>query len=345
MEGQSVSRVRPLPVVAVGVLAAAIGLGSITPSFAAFASRAENAGNSITAASDFRPPQAVAVALAKVSGGTPGFVKQASGYFVYANVATDTGNPASGTAAVTVNATNFTSGATAIPLVAGSYSAGGVSYNYRSASLLADPALAQGAKPFTVTATDKALNSASLAGSATVDNTAPAGADAQTANAGTNGLAEAGDSLVLTFSEPVEPGSILSGWTGVPTSVVVRINDNGALGLPLGNDSVQIYNAGNLTMLPLGTIDLGRSDYVAGLLGGTVRFGASGTASTMSMSGSAVTIVLGTYNATLILDPARTTAGGTGTAVWTPAATPYDRAENAMSVATATESGAADREF
>jgi hypothetical protein len=337
-----VSRARPLSIAAGAVLAAAIALGTITPSFASFSSAADSPGNSVTAASDFRPPQVAAVALGKASGGTPGFVKQASGYFVYANVAADTGNPASGIATVTVNAANFTIGATAVSLVAGSYSVGGVSYNYRSASLPTDPALAQGAKPFTVTTTDKALNAASLAGSATVDNTAPAGADAQTTNAGTNGLAEAGDSLVLTFSEPVEPGSILSGWTGAPTSVVVRIND---LGLSLGNDSVQIYSAGNSTLLPLGTIDLGRSDYVAGLLGGTVRFGASGTASTMSMSGNAVTIVLGTYNATPILDPARTIAGGVGTAIWTPAATPYDRAENAMSTAAATESGAADREF
>jgi hypothetical protein len=327
------------------VLAIAIGLGAITPSFAAFSSRAENSGNSITAASDFRPPLVTAVALGKASGGTPGFVRSGGGYFVYANVAADTGNPASGIATVTVNAANFTTGATAIPLVAGSYSAGGATYNYRSASLLADVGLAQGSRDFGITAADKALNSASLAGSATVDNTAPAAADVQTANAGTNGLAEAGDSLVLSFSEPVEPGSILSGWTGAPTSVVVRINDNGLAGLPLGNDSVQIYNSTNSTLLPLGTIDLGRSDFIAGLLGGSVRFGASGTASTMSMSGNAVTIVLGTFNATPILDPARTTAGGVGLATWMPVATPYDRAENAMSTAVAAESGAADRDF
>jgi len=334
-----VNRVRPLP------LAAAIGLGAITPSFASFSSAADSPGNNVTAASDFRPPQVTALALGRASGGTPGFIKQGGGYFVYANVTADTGNPASGTAAVTATATNFTAAATAVPLVAGAYSAGGVSYTYRSAALTADATLAQGAKPFTVIATDKALNSASLAGSATVDNTAPAGADVQTANAGTNGLAEAGDSLTLIFGEPIEPGSILAGWAGAPTSVVVRINDNGLVGLPLGNDSVQIWNAANSTLLPLGTVDLGRSDYVAGLLGGNVRFGASGTSSTMSISGNALTIVLGTYNATPIIDPARTTAGGTGTATWALAATPYDRAENPMSTATATESGVADREF
>lgn len=338
-------RARPLSIAAGAAVVVAIGFGAITPSFASFSSRADNAGNSITAASDFRAPQVTAVALGKASGGTPGFVKQGGSYFVYANVAADTGNPASGTASVTADASNFTAGATAVSLVAGAYSAGGASYNYRSASQSANSSLAQGAKSFTVTATDKALNAASLAGSATVDNTAPAAADVQTTNVGTNGLAETGDSIVLSFSELVEPASILAGWSGAATNVVVRINDNGLLGLPLGNDSVQIWNAANSAVLPLGTVDLGRSDYVSGLLGGNVRFGASGTPSTMTMSGNTVTIVLGTYNATPILDPARTTAGGNGTAVWTPVVNPCDRAENAMSAAPASESGAADRDF
>ncbi len=336
---------RPLPIGVGAMVVIVIGLGAITPSFASFSSQAENPGNSVTAASDFRAPQVTAIALGKASGGTPGFVKQGGSYFVYANVAADTGNPASGTASVTADPSNFTTGATAVSLLAGSYTAGGISYNYRSASLLANPSLTQGAKSFTVSATDKALNSASLAGSATVDNTAPIAANVQTTNASTNGLAEAGDSLVLSFSEPIEPASILAGWSGAATSVVVRINDNGLLGLPLGNDSVQIWNSANSAVLPLGTVDLGRSDYVAGLLGGSVRFGASGTASTMTMSGNTVTIVLGTYNATPIVDPARTTAGGNGTATWTPAVGPYDRAENAISTAAATESGAADKEF
>lgn len=339
------TRGRPLSIAAGAVVIAAIGLGAITPSFASFSSRADSPGNTVTAASDFRAPQVTGVALGKASGGAPGFVKQGSSYFVYANVAADTGNPASGTASVTAVATNFTTGATAVSLVAGSYSVGGVSYNYRSTSLLADPSLTPGSKSFTVTATDKALNAASLAGSATVDNTAPAAADVQTTNVGTSGLAEAGDSLILSFSEPIEPASILAGWSGAATSVVVRINDNGLVGLPLGNDSVQIWNAANSAVLPLGTVDLGRSDYVSGLLGGSVRFGASGTASTMTMSGNTVTVVLGTYNATPILDPARTTASGNGTAIWTPVTTPFDRAENTMSTAAASESGAADREF
>lgn len=324
---------------------AALVLGTVSPTLAAFTAGAESAGNSVTAAADFRAPQVTALAIGKAAGGATGFVKQGGGYFVYANVAADTGKPASGIASVTADVSGVTTGATAIPLTAGSFSAGGVTYGYRSAALTANAVLAAGAKAFSVTATDNASNANSANGSVTVDNTAPAAADVQTANAGSNGLAEQGDSLLLTFSEPVEPESILAGWSGTATPVVVRLVDNGLFGLPLGNDAVQVFNAANSAALPLGAVDLGRSDYVAGLLGGNIRFGGSGTASTMTMSGNTVTVVLGTYNATVIVDPMRTTAAGNGTATWTPTATPYDRASNAMSTASASESGGADREF
>jgi hypothetical protein len=326
------------------LVAAALLLGTVQVTFAGFSAQTENPENVVTAASDFRAPQVTATVVGKAAGGTPGFVKQGGAYFVYANVAADTGNPPSGLATVTTNVSALTASGTAVPLVAGSFSAGGTPYGYRSNSLSADAILAEGPRAFTVTATDNALNAATLGGTATVDNTPPTAADVQTTNAAINGRAEEGDTLRLTFSEPVEPESILTGWTGAATNVVVRIVDNGLLGLPLGNDTVQIFNATNTTVLPLGAVDLGRGDYVAGLLGGNVRFGASGTPSTMTMSGNVVTIALGTYN-TVLGDPVRGTAAGTGTASWAPTATPYDRAGNASSTATATESGAADKEF
>lgn len=339
----------PRPKATVTALLAIVGLAltlaTVQPTFAAFASRTENGGNSVAAAADFRAPQVTAVAVGKSVGGSPGFVKQGGSYFVYANVAADTGNPASGLATVRADASTITTGATAVTLTAGSFSAGGTGYGYRSANLTADAVLAEGSKVFTVTATDNAANAASLNGSATVDNTAPKAADVQTTNAGTNGLAEQNDTLIFTFSEPIEPESILAGWNGTATSVVVRLADNGLLGLPAGNDTVQVFNAANTTVLPLGTVDLGRSDYVAGLLGGSIRFGAIGTPSTMSISGNTLTVVLGTYNSTIIVDPGRGTAASAGTMVWTPTATPYDRAANAMSTSPATESGPADKDF
>ena len=179
----------------------------------------------------------------------------------------------------------------------------------------------------------------------TIDNTAPKASDVQTANGGTTvGLAEEKDSITYTFSEPIEPESILAGWTGASTNVVVRMVDNGILGLPTGNDELFVYNAANTATLPFGAVNMGRGDYVAGLLGGSINFGAGGTKTTMVMSGNTITFTLGTEAAEgLLVGP--TTAAAAGTMVWTPVATPYDRAGNVMSTAAATESGAADKDF
>ena len=51
--------------------------------------------------------------------------------------------------------------------------------------------------------------------------------------------------------------------------------DNGLLGLSTGNDELFVYNSTNATQLPLGAVNMGRGDYVAGLLGGQINFGAS----------------------------------------------------------------------
>lgn len=332
-----------LSAAAIGVVA----LAAVPVSLAAFASGAENGGDIVSAASDFRPPLVTAAVVGKSVGGATGFVKQGGEYFVYANVAADTGNPASGIAAVRADVSSVTAGSSAVTLAAGSFSAGGVAYGYRGAALTANASLAEGSKSFSVTATDNAGNANSLGGSVTVDNTPPKASDVQTTNVGggTNGLAEQGDTLILTASEPVEPESILAGWTGTATNVTVRIVDNSLLGLGLGDDVVQVFNSANTTVLPLGSVDLGRSDYVTGLVGGNIKFGATGTKSTMTMSGNTITVVLGTYEGEGLLGANRITAGGTGTAVWTPTATPYDRAANAMSTAAASESGPADKEF
>jgi len=330
---------------------AAIGVAvlvAVPVALGAFSKSTESAGNEVTAANDFRAPQVTATVVGKSVGGVPGFVKQGGEYFVYANVAADTGNPASGLKSVKADVSSITPGSTAVTLEAGSYSAGGTPYGYRAGPLVAKAELTEGARGFTVTATDNALNAASLGGTVTIDNTPPKASDVQTTNVGggTNGLAELGDTLVLTVSEPVESESILSGWNGTtPTNVTVRIVDNSLLGLGLGNDVVQVFNSANTTALPLGSVDLGRTDYVTGLLGGIVKFGATGTKSTMTMAGNTITVVLGTYEGEGLLGSNRQQAGGTGTAIWGPVATPYDRAANAMSTATASESGAADREF
>jgi hypothetical protein len=305
----------------------------------------DNAANSVTAAADFRAPTVAPSAIGKTQGGSTGFVKKGGTYFVYANV-TDSGNPASGTAGVSADLSSITAGASAVVLSSGSFSAGGQSYNYRSAQQTADLALAGGAVSYAIASVDKAANSATTNWPATVDNTAPFGSDLQATNTGggTAGKAEQGDTVTLTYSEPIEPESILAGWNGGPTNVVVRVTTGIALlgGLLGQNEGLQVFDATNTSALPLGAIDL-KQQYVAKtalLLSGTMSFGASGTPSTMSIANGVVTIILGTHagnNALTVTTP--------GTMAWGPATTPYDRAANPVSAATAVESGAADVEF
>jgi hypothetical protein len=306
------------------------GVGS---TFGAFSATTADGGNSFSAAPDFVACTASTTVVAKTSGYVPGFIKQGGTYYVYANVS-DTGNPASGISSVTANASAFDSaGATAVALASGSFSVGGVTYNYKSASRTVKNPLAAGGYTYSLTCTDNASNSGTQNGfPVTVDNTPPAGSDVQTANGGSiPGRPEQGDTVTFTYTEQIDPDSILSGWTGASTNVVVRIND----GSGPANDSLQVWNASNGSQLPLGQVDLGRKDYV-----GTNRtFGASGTPSAMVQSGATITITLGTASG------AGTTAGSTGTMSWTPSNSAYDRARNACSTAVVTESGGADAEF
>lgn len=297
-----------------------------------FTATTPNAGNSITAAADFRAPSASASTIGKTAGGIVGQIKKGGTYYVYANVS-DSGNPASGVSTVTANVSSITAGSTAVTLSAGSFSSGGVSYGYRSAALTAGTGLAAGSYSYSLTLTDAAGNSTTQSGfTVTVDNTAPAGTDVQTVNGGTtNGLAEAGDKITFTFSKAIDPNSILAGWSGASTNIVVHLNN----GTSTNNDTVTVFNSTNATQLPLGSVNLGRADYTSANL----TFGATGTASAMAMSGSTVTITLGTQSAAAI------TAGATGTMSWTPSASATDAAGNGASTTAVTESGAADREF
>lgn len=314
------------------LLALLLVVTSAGAAFAVYNTSEPVAGNTFSTSADWEAPTVSTSVIAKTTGYSAGYIKQGASYYVYASI-TDGGNPASGVSTATANVSTIDSGVTAAALTAGSYSVEGVSYNYRSSSLTANSSITAGSYTYSITMTDVGGHSGTQTGlSVVVDNTVPAGSDVQTTNktGGTNGLAELGDIITYTFTEPIDPNSILSGWTGASTSVVVRLNNGG-----LSNDTVTIYNAANSSQLPLGSVSLARTDYTSS----NRTFGASSTASAMVMSGSTITITLGTQSG------AATTAAGTGNMTWPPSSTATDRAGNACSTTSKTETGTADKDF
>lgn len=276
------------------------------------------AGAGITVAVDIAAPTINTLTIAKTTGYSAGSIKQGGTYYVYADV-TDPA-PSSGIATVRTNVNNITTGSTAVNLVAGSYSINGVSYNYRTASLTANAALTAGAKTFSVTATDNVTLATTVNSSATVDNTAPAASDVQSANGGTTaGRIQVNDSMTYTFTEPIDPQSVLAGWTGASTAVSLRFTTAGA------GDYVLVYNAANSTLLPLNRLNFGGTAYIT-------TTGTNGTGS-MTMSGSTITITVTSMG---------TAVSGTApasTMTWVVTAGMYDQAGNACPAVTKTQTG------
>ncbi len=308
------SRRSVLALLALGLL---LGTGGGT-TYAAFSSLTSNQGNAFSASPDLVAPTATRSVIAKTSGFLAGSIRAGGSFYVYAE-ASDDGNPPAGVSSITADVSALSAGATAVPLVAGSYSVEGVTYGYRSAALTADLTLAEGTYGYALTLTDAAGNWRTQPGfSVVVDDTPPSGVDVQTANGGTTpGRAEAGDRVTLTFSERIDPGSILAGWDGAATSVQVRIVNAGA------NDILQVRASGGSPVLPLGTIALG-GNYVAA----TRNFNGS----TMLQAGAEIRITLGAPGGGV-----RTVTVPTAMA-WTPSPGAFDAAGNAMLTTVVAES-------
>lgn len=293
---------------------------------------------SFTAAADWTAPTASAAVIGRTTAYDTGYIKQGASYYVYANV-TDTGNPASGMESVTANVNTTTSAHPAVALVAGSYTAGGVAYNYRTAALTANSTLAAGSYAFTITSTDKAANAETQSFTVTVDNTAPAASDVQSTNVsgGTVGHLDQGDTLTLTYNGIIDPYSILSGWRGASTKVQVYLVDGGS-----GDDSIEVYNTESAPVqIPVGVVDLGGKHYLSIGPGQHVVYGAPGTAtpSTMVQSGASIVITVGTPGGE------SSTSTTQAAMVWTPSTSPTDIAGSAVSANAATQTGATHVNF
>jgi chitinase len=166
-------------------------------------------------------------------------------------------------------------------------------------------------------ATDNAGNTtASMVASRTVDNTAPTATNIQTTNVGGGaaGLAEAGDTMVFTFSEQIAPGTIVGGWNGTGTQTVT-----------VTMDTLNHLSIAGATLVT-GFVTLGGTGYVNA--GKTVVFANS----TISQAGAVVTLTLGAPDKPQFLN-----AGSAGQTSWPVAAALTDIAGNAITTVTRLE--------
>jgi hypothetical protein len=149
------------------------------------ASNVQSPVSSQSFAIDTTPPAVTATTIAATTGAAPaGYVKQGGGYVVYADA-----SDANGLASVAADVSAITTGQTAVALVSCSSSCtvAGHTYLYKSAALTAKSPLAEGAKSYSVTATDVAgWSNAPLSAAVVVDNTGPSVATVIAASTGTS---------------------------------------------------------------------------------------------------------------------------------------------------------------
>jgi hypothetical protein len=316
---------KPVMLAVLGGLLTGTGAGA---SLARYAAASTVGSNAVTTAArfDVTPPAIAGSVIAKAPGTGQylvGQIKATGSFYVYANV-TDTGAGASGVATVTANVSTIKTGATAVALVAGSYGVGGVSYTYRSAPQTATATVAQ-SYSYSITAIDNAANTATNGSfTVSVNTSQPVAADIQTTNGGTAGRPDTGDRIVFTYTEQVDPESILAGWTGASTAITVRFTNNKK------NDSVAVWNGANSGQLPLGSV----------VLNGNFVSADTVFAATMVQSGSTITVGFGAMSSGAPL-----TDLSAGNLDWTPSGTATDAAGNACSTTSMTETGASDIDF
>lgn len=300
-----------------------LGIGG--GAFAAFSATTTNGVNRFVAAADWEAPHVTRTVIAKTVSYLTGKIHQGGRFYVYAQI-DDGGNPGAGVGTVTADVSSISNGGGAVVMNAGSYSAGGVLYNYRSGVRNAINAMAEGTRTYAFTMSDVAVpvhTQTQTGFPVVIDNTAPRPVDWTATNklGGIVGRAEPGDIVTYTWSEPIDPESLIAGWNGgSPVAVAARISRNGG-----GNDRLRILNAAGTTTLTFGTVFLGQS-YVTR----SVNF----TNSSVTMLGNTVTVVLGTPSAATTV-----TATIPSTAQWSGDAGAYDAAANACATITVTATG------
>jgi large repetitive protein len=146
------------------------------------------------------------------------------------------------------------------------------------------------------------------------DWVAPTATSIAAANKGTLGTTagklDSGDTITFTFSEAIDPATILSGWSGASTTVRVRFVDASS------NDTFTVQDSSGGTTVKLGTVTT-NGNYVTA---------SANISSTMvrSADGKSVVVTLGTPSNVSFL------AVGAKNMSWALVAGPKDTAGNAL---------------
>ncbi|HYH89507.1 MAG TPA: Ig-like domain-containing protein [Solirubrobacteraceae bacterium] len=164
-----------------------------------------------------------------------------------------------------------------------------------------------------------------------IDNAHPTATNVQTLNGGTQGRIDSGDTMTFTWSEPMAPASIMTGWGGSAQAIRVFV-DNNVSGF--NNDAIHIYHPTTNTRLNItGTYGLRlNANYVNNdvYLNGT-----------MTMTGNNITVTVGSWISGAVNTGVTTSTGLN----WYSSNAATDLAGNTATGNTANESGAADRDF
>jgi Bacterial Ig-like domain len=186
--------------------------------------------------------------------------------------------------------------------------------------------LAQGTYTAVATQTDTSGNTGtSSANTFKVDTTAPTASSisANNTTGGTAGKIESGDTLTYTYSEAIDPATVLPGWSGASTAVHIKFTSS-------GNDTITVLTTADATSIKLGSVAT-NADYVTT----TTTFNAT---MALSADGTSVVVTLSTpSNVSSSASPGRNMS-------WTPNTSVKDLAGNAVS-ATAYNETSSDVDF
>jgi hypothetical protein len=219
---------------------ALVAIGCVKSSNATFTASATNAA-SFTTAADWVAPVVTLVSPADgalTNDGTPalsGAAGNASGDSSTVTVRIYSGSSATGSPVQTLTPTRT-----------------GASWSTTAATLTSGTYTAQASQ------SDSGANTGSSAPHTfTVDTIAPTATDVAAGNGGaTAGKIEAGDVITFTFSEPIDPATVLAGWNGSSTAVQVKVT----AGI-LAPDPFTVLDNGGGTTVHLGTVQT-NGDYV-----------------------------------------------------------------------------------